>query len=157
MLDQLRVLLDVNDVPYETLSHREAFTAQEVAAAQHVPGAEMAKVVMALAGDRLVMTVLPATARLDVSKLARAMHEPEVRLAAEHEFVNAFPNCEAGAMPPFGGLFGLPVYVDERLTRDRRVVFQAGDHTHTIRMAYADFAAVAAPVVADIALQHEEV
>jgi len=134
VLAKLKAYLDENRVPYEVLSHRSACTAQEVAAAQHVPGREMAKVVMAKTGDGFVMAVLPATRRLDVEKLAARVPEGRARLATEDEFFGLFPQCERGAMPPFGNLFGLPVYVDESLALDEHIVFPAGSCTETVRL-----------------------
>jgi Ala-tRNA(Pro) deacylase len=156
VLAKLKAHLDANQVPYDVQSHRRACTAQEVAAAQHVPGREFAKVVIARAGARFVMAVLPAPYRLDLDKLAAELPERTARLATESEFAGSFPQCEPGAMPPFGNLFGLPVYVDERLTRDETIVFPAGTHSDTIRLRYADFAALVRPAVADLALHREE-
>lgn len=157
ILAKLKQYLDENAVRYEVLSHRLAYTAQEVAAAQHVKGREFAKVVMAKAGDGFVMAVLPAMAKLDTGKLARAAGGAQVQLASEQEFERLFPNCDAGAMPPFGNLFGLPVYVDRSLAKDETIVFQAGTHLDTVRMRFDDFARLAAPVVGDLALRREEV
>ncbi len=157
ILTKLKQYLDENAVQYEVLSHRLAYTAQEVAAAQHVKGREFAKVVMAKAGDGFVMAVLPAMEKLDTGKLARAAGGAQVQLATEQEFERLFPNCDAGAMPPFGNLFGLPVYVDQSLTKDETIVFQAGTHLDTVRMSFDDFARLVAPVVGDLALRREEV
>jgi Ala-tRNA(Pro) deacylase len=153
ILAKLREHLDANRVPYTVLSHPPAFTAETVAAAQHVPGQQLAKVVMVKAGERFAMAVLPATHKLDVHKLP----ERGARLASEHEFVHLFPHCEPGAMPPFGNLFGLAVHVDQSLARDDEIVFQAGTHRETVRMKYADFARLVRPTVDDYTLMHEEV
>jgi Ala-tRNA(Pro) deacylase len=152
ILAKLQEFLDANRVRYAVMSHEPAFTAQQVAAAQHVPGKELAKVVMVRAGDRFLMAVLPATAKLDVHK----MPERGARLATEHEFQSLFPHCEPGAMPPFGNLYGIPVFVDARLAADQEIVFQAGSHTQTVRMRYADFARLVRPLVDDYALTREE-
>jgi Ala-tRNA(Pro) deacylase len=156
ILGKLRAHLDEHRVRYETLAHRPAYTAQEVAEAQHVPGRELAKVVIAKAGDRFVMVVLPSPCRLDLAKLGAVLPEREARLASEDEFARLFPRCEAGAMPPFGNLFGLPVYVDGSLARDERVVFQAGTHKDTVRMRYDDFARLVRPTLGDFTLVREE-
>jgi len=156
ILTKLKKFLDEKAIQYEVLSHRLAYTAQEVAAAQHVKGREFAKVVIAKGGDGFLMTVLPAMAKLDTAKLARAVPAAQVQLATEQEFEQLFPNCDAGAMPPFGNLFGLPVYVDQSLTKDETIVFQAGTHMDTVRMRYDDFARLVAPVVGDFALKREE-
>jgi Ala-tRNA(Pro) deacylase len=148
ILAKLKEFLDANGVAYTVLSHSLAFTAEEVAAAQHVPARELAKVVMVKADDRLLMVVIPASHKVDLQKLP----ERRARLATEAEFARIFPHCEPGAMPPFGNLFGLPVYVDHILGRREEIVFQAGTHTQTIRMKYADFARLVRPTVDDYAL-----
>jgi len=157
ILRKLRQSLDENRIPYEVLTHPPAYTAQEVAAAQHVKGRDFAKVVMAAAGDRPLMVVLPATRRLDLLKLGSvATANDRPRLAHEHEFTHLFDPCEAGAMPPMGNLFGIPVYVDQSLAEEDTIVFQAGTHTETVRMRYADFAKLVNPVLGDFTLMREE-
>lgn len=151
ILAKLKDFLDGNGVKYVTLSHAPAYTAQEIAAAQHVPGKEFAKVVIAKAGERYVMAVLEAPQRLDLRKLAKALRVDEVSLATEDEFRGLFPACELGAMPPFGNLFGLEVFVDRDLERDEEIVFQAGTHRDTVRMQYADFIRLSRPTAVDLA------
>ena len=151
ILGKLREFLDQNGVHYEVGSHRLAFTAQEVAAAQHVPGKELAKVVMLRSGTAFIMTVLPAPYRVDIERAKAALGKSDLSLATEQEFKNLFPQCEAGAEPPFGNLYNLPVYVDQTLTRDEDIVFNAGSHTQTIKMKYADFARLVQPKVAAFA------
>lgn len=156
ILERLRQFLDENRISYEILTHPPAYTAQEIAAAQHVKGRDFAKVVIVEAANRPLIVVLPATRRLDLLKL-----EPLIalggqpRLAHEHEFTHLFGPCEAGAMPPFGNLYGLPVYVDRSLAEEEFIVFQAGTHTETVRMRYADFVQLVKPVVADLTLLRE--
>ncbi len=150
---KLREFLDANGVAYEVRSHLQAFTAQEVAAAQHVPGREMAKVVSVRAGREFLMAVLPAPQRVDLGQLGAAAGKPDLHLATEAEFAGLFPACEAGAMPPFGNLYGLPVWVDQALTRDKDISFNAGTHEQTVRMAYADFARLVQPRVASFGMQ----
>src|SRR5207249_4525303 len=135
ILTKLREFLDANGVAYEVRSHLQAFTAQEVAAAQHVPGREMAKVVIVRAGREFLMAVLPAPQRVDLGQLGAAAGKPDLHLATEAEFAGLFPACEAGAMPPFGNLYGLPVWVDQALTRDTDISLNAGTHAPTLRMA----------------------
>jgi Ala-tRNA(Pro) deacylase len=147
ILTKLREYLDKEKVAYEVLAHRQAFTAQEVAEAQHVHGAELAKVVMLRSGPQFIMAVLPAPQRVDLDRARAAMGKPDVVLATEAEFEGLFPQCEAGAMPPFGNLYGLPVFVDQILTRDDTIVFNAGTHTQTVKMKYADFARLVRPHV----------
>ena len=154
ILTKLREYLDKQKVPYEVLSHRQAFTAQEVAQAQHVPGRELAKVVMVRSGGAFVMLVVPAPYRVDLERAKSAVGKTELVLATEDEFTGLFPQCEAGAMPPFGNLYDLPVYVDRTLTRDEEIVFNAGTHTQTVKMKYDDFARLVQPKVVSVAATH---
>ena len=154
ILTKLREYLDTQKVPYEVLSHRQAFTAQEVAQAQHVPGRELAKVVMVRSGGAFVMLVVPAPYRVDLERAKSAVGKTDLVLATEDEFKGLFPHCEAGAMPPFGNLYDLPVYVDQTLTRDEEIVFNAGTHTQTVKMKYADFARLVQPKVVAVAATH---
>jgi Ala-tRNA(Pro) deacylase len=147
ILTKLREFLDANGVAYEVLSHPRAITAQEVAAAQHVPGQEMAKVVMVRAGQDYLMAVVPAPYVVDLKSLAQTMGTEGLRLATETEFTGLFPQCEPGAMPPFGNLYGLRVWVDQALTADEEIVFNAGTHEQVARMHYADFARLVRPTV----------
>ncbi len=148
---QLKKFLDGAGVSYKVTKHPEAFTAQEVAAAEHVPGKAMAKVVIVLADKKPVMTVLPASYRVDFKKLKKLLGAKTVRLASEDEFGGLFPDCEVGAMPPFGEMFDLPVYSDQVLQEDERVTFNAGTHTETVTVACADFERLANPTVGDFA------
>lgn len=148
---QLKKFLDGAGVSYKVTKHPEAFTAQEVAAAEHVPGKAMAKVVIVLADKKPVMTVLPASYRVDFKELKKLLGAKSVRLASEDEFGGLFPDCEVGAMPPFGEMFDLPVYSDQVLQEDERVTFNAGTHTETVTVAYADFERLANPTVGDFA------
>ena len=154
ILTKLREYLDKQKVPYEVLSHRQAFTAQEVAQAQHVPGRELAKVVMVRSGGAFVMLVIPAPYRVDLERAKSAVGKTDLVLATEDEFSGLFPQCEAGAMPPFGNLYDLPVYVDRTLTRDEEIVFNAGTHTQTVKMKYDDFARLVQPKVVSVAATH---
>lgn len=151
ILTKLREFLDAKKVPYEVLSHRQAFTAQEVAQAQHIPGKELAKVVIVRSGKDFLMAVLPAPYRVDLDRLQSGIGKSGLVLATEQEFKDLFPQCEAGAMPPFGNLYKLPVYVDQTLTQDDEIVFNAGTHTQTVKMKYADFARLVAPQLCSFA------
>jgi Ala-tRNA(Pro) deacylase len=155
ILTKLKEFLDATRVPYEVHFHRRAFTAQEVAAADHVPGREMAKVVIVDGGSEYLMAVLPAPYHVALRRLAKAAGKTDLRLATEAEFAGAFPGCEPGAMPPFGNLYGVPVWVDTSLTRDDKIVFNAGNHEQTVRMAYADFARLVQPSVASFTTRSE--
>jgi Ala-tRNA(Pro) deacylase len=117
----------------------------------------MAKVVIVKVGKQFVMTVLPASSQVDLHRLKDVFMTNHVRLATEEEFKDLFPDCELGAMPPFGTLYGLPVFVDHLLTEDDTIVFQAGTHSEAIRMRYMDFAALVFPVVEEFHRSPSEV
>lgn len=150
LVERARRLLDDNRVAYETVHHRKAFTAQGVAAATHVSGWHMAKVLVVHAkGEGPLMVVLPASCRLDLQALSRVLGRPEVTLLPEDEVARIFPDCETGAMPPFGQLYGLPVYVDGCFPRLQEIAFQAGNHHEVVRMHYAEFERLVKPTVAE--------
>jgi Ala-tRNA(Pro) deacylase len=148
---KIKDFLDENGVKYLTISHSPAYTANEVAHAAHVSGREVAKTVMVNADGKMVMAVLPASKRLSFPAAARVVGGTNVRLAHEHEFANLFPGCEVGAMPPFGNLWGVDVYVDPSLKEDEEIVFNAGTHTELIRMRYADFERLVHPRIGEMA------
>jgi len=148
--DRLEHHLRENGVVFGVQEHPTAFTAQKIAASEHVPGRMFAKVVMAITEGDLIMLVLAASSVVDVAKVSEVLGK-QARLASEGEFASAFPDCEAGAMPPFGSLYDVAVYVDRALMRNERIVFQAGTHTVTMSVAYQDFQRLARPTVADIA------
>ncbi len=136
--DRLEDYLHQSGVPFETQHHPKAATAQEVAAIEHIPGRMLAKVVIVLADGKMVMLSLPAPYQVDLEKVGKILGAGEVRLADEEEFESTFPDCEVGAMPPFGNLYDLPVYVEEALAEDETIFFRAGTHTDTMRVRYAD-------------------
>jgi len=148
--DRLEGYFREQGVVFEVKEHPTAYTAQRIAATEHVPGRAFAKVVIARSDGELVMLVLPASSMVDVAKVAGAIHGEQVGLASEEEFAPTFPDCEPGAMPPFGNLYGLPVYVDPAMGKSDHVVFQAGTHGVTMSVAYEDFERLAQPTVADI-------
>ncbi len=141
----LKDFLDQHKIPYQVLSHTRTYTAQETAASAHIPGQELAKTVMARIDGRMAMLVLPAQYRVDFDLLRDLIGADEVELASEKEFRTLFPDCEPGAMPPFGNLYKIDTYVAEQLAKDEHIAFNAGTHTELIRMAYADFERVAKP------------
>jgi Ala-tRNA(Pro) deacylase len=151
---KLRELLEEAGVDYEVIPHDPAFTAQEIAAAAHVPGKELAKTLVVRVDDRMVLAVLPASFRLSLDNLREAAGASSARLATEGEFEVLFPDCQTGAMPPFGNLYGLEVWVDAGLARDEEIVFNAGSHTELVRLAYADFERLVQPQVAPLAERH---
>jgi Ala-tRNA(Pro) deacylase len=148
ILTKLKNFLDANQVAYDVRSHPRALTAQEVAAAQHVRGRDVAKVVMLRAGDEYLMAVLPAPYHVDIERLGVATGKEDLRLATEAEFTGLFPGCEPGAMPPFENLYGMPVWVDRSLTQDEEIFFNAGNHEQTVHVGYADFARLVQPRIA---------
>jgi Ala-tRNA(Pro) deacylase len=149
---RVKAYLRHHRVDFDAQHHPLAYTAQEVAASEHLPSPLMAKVVMVVADGKLTMLVVPASRRVDEERTAIALNATVVRLAAEEEFASTFADCDVGAMPPFGNLYGVPVYVDNELAEDETITFQAGTHTWTISLKYADFERLVGPTVADLAL-----
>lgn len=147
---RLAEYLDREQASYDTRQHAEAFTAQEVAAKSHVPGRDVAKVVV-VRGEtgEYLMAVLPAPCRLDLEALAAAAGAGRLSLASEAEVRRLFPDCEAGAMPPFGRLYGLAVYADGCFPKTERLFFQAGNHHEVVGMAYPEFVRLVNPVVGE--------
>jgi Ala-tRNA(Pro) deacylase len=149
--EALETYLREKGVEYEVQQHPLAFTAQAVAATEHIPGRMLAKVVMVLADEDLHMLVLPANLVVDLDAASRALGGRQVRLAREQDFASRFPDCDPGAMPPFGNLYGIPVLFDDALGRNERIVFQAGSHTETISIAYSDLLELVQPTIAPLA------
>ncbi|MCC7201698.1 MAG: YbaK/EbsC family protein [Nitrospirae bacterium] len=152
LVERLEGVLKEKNINYKTFKHQEAYTAQEIAAAMHVPGKELAKVVMVRTKGRYIMTVLPASWRVDFKKLKEVLYESDLRLATEEEFKAVFPDCEAGAEPPFGNLYNIDTYVDKSLSEDEHIFFNAGNHYETVVMDYKDYDKVAHPRVAEFAV-----
>jgi Ala-tRNA(Pro) deacylase len=146
---KLREFLDSHGVKYVSIRHSPAFTAQEVAQSAHVSGRDFAKTIVVNTDSGMAMVVLPASRRIVMADLREMMLVSHVRLASEQEFRDLFPDCELGAMPPFGNLYGLPVYVAESLAEEEEIAFNAGTHTEVIKMRYEDFEMLAKPVVLD--------
>lgn len=142
---RIREFLDTRGVPYQCWHHPLSYTAQGTAHAQHVSGKEVAKVVMVMADDHLAMAVLPGSRRLDLDQLGALIGCGRIRLATEEEFGRVFPDCEMGAMPPFGNLYEIAVWVDSSLRDQVHMVFNAGTHEDTIQMNFADFARLVEP------------
>ena len=149
---RLREFLDSHGVKYFVVSHSPAYTAQEIAAAAHVPGKELAKTVMVNIAGKMAMVVLPASRQLDFERLRRVSATREVELASEEEFAGLFPECEIGAMPPFGNLYGMAVYVSEELEDDDEIAFNAGAHTELLRLSYESYKRLVQPKVAKLSL-----
>ena len=151
---KVREFLDAQGVKYVTITHSEAFTAQEVAASSHISGREIVKTVMVAVDGVMSMAVLTASCEIDFHLLKKALGAKRVELADETAFTTLFSDCETGAMPPFGNLYDMPVYADARLAEDKEIAFNAGSHTELIRMAYADFERLVKPRVFTFACVH---
>ena len=149
---KIQEYLKSNKVPFEVLEHPPAYTAQEVAAEEHVSGNLMAKTVVVQADKKSVLCVLPASYKLDMKKVAKALKTKKIRLADETELAKLFPDVEVGAEPPFGNLYDMTTVVDSHLAEDEEIVFQAGSHRQAIRVKYADYAKLVAPTVAELAV-----
>ena len=148
---KLKEFLDSQQVNYVTIQHSPAYTAQEIAASAHVRGKELAKTVMVTLDGRMAMVVLPASRKIGFDLLREASGAEDVQLAGERAFCDMFPGCEVGAMPPFGNLYGVDVYVSNLLAEDKEIVFNAGSHTELVRLAYDDFVRLVKPKVARLA------
>jgi Ala-tRNA(Pro) deacylase len=137
--------LDTHRVSYQSWHHPLSYTAQGTAHAQHISGKELAKVVMVMADGRLVMAVLPGSHRLDLDRFGTILGSGPARLATEEEFGHVFPDCEVGAMPPFGNLYDIEVWIDSLLRDHPNIVFNAGTHEDTIQMSFPDFVKLVQP------------
>ena len=144
---KLREFLNSQNVPYMTIPHTVAYTAMEIAALTHTSNKELAKTVIVRVDGRMAMAVLPASYDVDLFALRAATGAKSVALAKESEFKDRFPECDIGAMPPFGNLYGMAVYVDESLAKDKDIAFNAGTHEELLQLSYADFARLVKPTV----------
>lgn len=140
-------LLETQHIPYSLITHQKAFTARQIAAQSHVAPQELAKSVIVKLDNELAMVVLPASHHVNIAALATATGAGTARLAHESDFKRCFPDCEVGAMPPFGNLYNIPVIVDESLTKDKEIAFNCGSHEELLRMSYEDFAKLVKPKV----------
>jgi len=147
---RLKEFLDSQKIKYVVISHSPAYTAMEVAQSAHIPGKDLAKVVMVVLDGQTCMAVMPATRKLDLERLRQSANASEARLATEDEFRKLFPECETGAMPPFGNLYGMEVYVSAQLSADHEIAFNAGSHTEIIKLSYRDYSRLVQPKVAPI-------
>jgi len=142
---KLKQFLDDHGVRYVTINHSPAFTAQEIAAAAHIPGQELAKTVVVELDGKLAMAVLPASFQVDLARLKAATGADHVKLASEKDFGDRFPECELGAMPPFGNLYEMEVFADVSLIEDEQIAFNAGSHSELVRLPYEAFAELVHP------------
>jgi Ala-tRNA(Pro) deacylase len=144
---KLKEFLDKNNIKYITIQHSPAYTAQEIAASAHIHGKELAKTVIIKKDGKLAMAVLPANYHVDVEVLKKATGANSLTIATEQEFKDAFPECEIGAMPPFGNLYGMETFAEDSLAENKDIVFNAGTHTELIRISYADFVNLVKPKI----------
>ena len=144
---KLQDYLDQHEIQYVTISHSPAYTAQRIAELTRIPGKELAKTVIVKIDDKFAMAVLPASRRVNLWHLQEAIGADEVTLSSETEFNELFPDCEVGAMPPFGNLYNMGVYVAEQLAEDEEIAFNAGSHSELVKMSYSDFASLVTPQV----------
>ncbi len=152
ILKKLVEFLDANHIKYVNVTHSTAFTAQDVAQSAHIPGKEMAKTVIVWMDGAMAMAVLPASSMIDFNKFKDVCGAKSVELASESEFKDRFPECEVGAMPPFGNLFSIRVVSDSSLSEDREISFNAGSHHELVRLSYADFAQLVKPTTGSFAV-----
>ncbi len=144
---KLKQFLDKEGVKYVSIVHSPAYTAQEVAASAHITGRELAKTVIVQLDGQMAMAVLPANRKIVLQDLREVTGSDQVKFASEEEFKQQFPDCETGAMPPFGNLYGMEVYAAESLAASPEIAFNAGSHTEVIKMAYKDFERLVHPKV----------
>lgn len=138
--------------PHTVLPHRTAFTAQEEAAVTHIPGREWAKTVVCIADGQPILAVLPAHHMVDLERLRQLAGARELRLATEAEIRRLYPNCETGAVPPLGPMFGQRMFVDRVIAQDAEVTFHGGTHVDAVKMSYTDLAALCSPIVGEFGL-----
>jgi Ala-tRNA(Pro) deacylase len=142
---KIKEFLDENKVKYIAIQHSSAYTAQEIAASAHIPGKDLAKTVIIKIDGKMAMAVLPASYKVSFDHLKDTLGMKEVRLAYEQEFMDKFPDCEVGAMPPFGNIYGMEVYVAESLAEEEEIAFNACSHTELIKMKFSDFEKLVKP------------
>ena len=146
-VERLTEYLNKENVRYVTIKHSKAYTAHKIAVFAHIPHKELAKTVMINIDGEMAMIVIPASSRVDLERLREVVGARDVQLATEREFKDEFPDCEVGAMPPFGNLYGMDVYVARSLAEDEEIFFNAGSHSELIRLAYKDFERLVKPKI----------
>jgi Ala-tRNA(Pro) deacylase len=154
-VERLKEYLKSQNVKYVSIVHSEAYTAQEIAQSAHIPGGELAKTVMVKKDGKMAMAVLPASHKVSFSLLRAGSGASNLELASEQEFRDRFPDCELGAMPPFGNLYGMEVFVEEALAQDEEIAFNAGSHIELIKLSYADFSRLVKPKVVKFSAGNE--
>jgi Ala-tRNA(Pro) deacylase len=151
--NKIKAFLKENKVKFKVIEHSEVYTAQEIAASAHVPGKQLAKSVMVKIDGEMAMAVLPASYRVDFKQLKKAVGAKKVELASEGEFKDMFPDCEVGAMPPFGNLYNMDVIVAESLSEEMVIAFCGGTHTELIQVSFQDFERLAKPKVVSFSIK----
>ncbi len=144
-IKKLKEFLDSQKIKYVKISHSKAYTAMDIAESAHISGKELAKTVMVKIDGKMAMAVLPASQKVDFARLQKALKAKKVELAEEADFRDMFPECDIGAMPPFGNLYGLDVFVADSLAEDEEIAFNAGSHTELIKLSYKDFEKLVKP------------
>ena len=155
-LTRVHNFLHQQHVPFEVIGHDRASTAQETAANAHIQYDLLAKTVMVKLDDELVMVVLPATRRVHLGRLRDLTSARRAKLATEAEFRSHFPDCEVGAMPPFGNLYGMDVFVDESLAMEEDMTFNDGTHTHLVRVPFEEFERLVDPIIANLSFPGQD-
>jgi Ala-tRNA(Pro) deacylase len=146
-VQRLKEYLSSNNVKYVSIVHSEAYTAQGIAELAHIPGKELAKTVIIKKDGKMAMAVLPASHKIDWDLLKQATGATSIELASEQEFTDMFADCDIGAMPPFGNLYGMEVFVETSLTRDKDIAFNAGSHIELVKLSFEDFSRLVRPKV----------
>ena len=146
-VEQLKNYLDQNKVHYVSVNHSPAYTAQEIAKRTHIKGSQLAKTVIVTIDGAMSMIVLPASSRIRWDRFIKSMGTDFIALADEDEFQDRFPNCEVGAMPPFGNLFGMTVFLCDELAKNDEIAFSAGSHSEILKMKFEDYQALVEPVI----------
>ena len=154
-IDRLKNYLASNKVKYVTINHSPAFTASEIAELSHISGKEMVKTVIFHAGSDMCMAVVPSNFWVSCENLKKVTGAPFVELAQEHEFTSMFPGCAPGAMPPFGHLYDMDVFMDEKLLEDEMIAFSAGSHSQILQMALNDYVELANPIIVSLSTTHK--
>ena len=148
IVQKLKDYLDEKKIKYVSIKHSPAFTAQDIAESAHISGKKLAKTVVVKVDNTMVMAVLSATKKLNIENLKKAANATVVEIATENDFRNKFPGCENGAFPPFGNLYDMKVFVDEELSKEKEIGFNAGSHTEIIKLEFADFKKLVQPKIA---------
>jgi len=148
---KLKDFLDKEEVEYVSIQHSQAFTMSKIAHSAHISGKQLAKTVMIKVDGKMAMAVLPSNEHVELEQLAELTGVGSIALATEKEFKELFPGCEAGAMPPFGNLYGMDVFVSPHLQKQELIAFNAGSHTELVQLAYRDFERLVQPKVLDFA------